>query len=43
MVTEMFDKSGLNNVLKLVGMQNSAPSAFISAAFAPIFYMIFVR
>ncbi|KAF1756890.1 hypothetical protein GCK72_013344 [Caenorhabditis remanei] len=43
MVTDIFDKGGLNNVVKLLGLQNSAPSSFISAALAPIFYMIFVR
>uniref|UniRef100_A0A1I7UXC0 DUF148 domain-containing protein n=1 Tax=Caenorhabditis tropicalis TaxID=1561998 RepID=A0A1I7UXC0_9PELO len=44
MVDDIFEKGGLNNVLKLVGLQNSAPySSLVSAAIAPIFYMIFVR
>ncbi|ULT94011.1 hypothetical protein L3Y34_003475 [Caenorhabditis briggsae] len=44
MVTDIFDKGGLNSVMKLVGLQNSAPvSSFVSAALAPVFYMIFVH
>ncbi|EGT34199.1 hypothetical protein CAEBREN_29109 [Caenorhabditis brenneri] len=41
MVNDIFEKGEIKSILQLT--KNSATSSFLTAAIAPIFYMIFVR